>query len=82
MMIKRAILITQGLALMAIGAQANAQADLTCADVEYGYELTSKFPDIADACMDVVEQNGENFVKTTVELVSTGNNRYSRRRPQ
>jgi len=37
--------------------------------------MTSRFPNIGDACRDVVEVDGERFAKLSVELVRTGNNR-------
>lgn len=56
------------------GNSALAQSDLTCADIDFSYEITSRYPDAMNGCLDVVEVNGERFAKMTVELVRTGRN--------
>ena len=63
------------LALVAVAAPASAQTDLTCADIDFSSAVTDNYPDIAKACIDVVEINGERFAKTSVEIIRTrGNN--------
>jgi hypothetical protein len=72
---KRAILIGAGVAFMAFGANAQAQVDLTCDDIDFTGELLAEYPYASEGCLDVIERNGERFAKMQVELVSTGNNR-------
>mgnify|MGYP001811898642 FL=1 len=67
------VAMLSALPLMALASTASAQTDLTCDDIEFAYAVTSVYPDVADACLDVVESNGERFAKTTVELLRTGN---------
>jgi hypothetical protein len=69
------ISLLSALPLLAIGLPATAQTDLTCDDITFGYEMTSKFPEIGDACQDVVEVDGERFAKMSVEIIRTNGNR-------
>ena len=63
------------IALAAVAAPVSAQTDLTCADIEFGSMITDNYPDANQACLDVVEKNGELFAKTEVEVVrARGNN--------
>lgn len=75
MNIRKIITILCALPLLALGLPAAAQTDLTCDDITFGYEMTSRFPRVGEACLDVVEVDGERFAKMTVEVVRTGNNR-------
>jgi len=72
--ITKIITLLSALPLLAIGLPATAQTDLTCDDITFGYEMTSRFPNIGDACQGVVEVDGERFAKMSVEIVRTGNN--------
>jgi len=73
--IRKIIATLCALPLLAIGLPATAQTDLTCDDITFGYEMTSRFPRVGDACLAVVEVDGERFAKMSVEIVRTGNNR-------
>jgi hypothetical protein len=73
--IRKIITILCALPLLALGLPASAQTDLTCDDITFTSEMTSRFPNIGDACRDVVEVDGERFAKFSVELLRTGNNR-------
>ena len=75
MKIRKIITLLSALPLLVMGLPATAQTDLTCDDITFGYEVTSKFANVGDACLDVVEVDGERFAKLSVELVRTGNNR-------
>lgn len=75
MKIRKIIALFSALPLLALAFPANAQTDLTCADIDFNYDVTSRFPDVADHCIDVVEVDGERFAKFSVEIVRTGNNR-------
>ncbi len=77
MKIRKIISLLSTLPLLAMGLPATAQTDLTCDDITFTYEMTSRFANIGDACLDVVEVDGERFAKMSVELVTTGNNRAS-----
>ena len=57
------------LPLLAMGNLASAQSGLTCDDIEFTYEITSRYPDAKNACLGVVEVDGERFAKMSVELV-------------
>lgn len=71
MTIRRALLVLQGMFFLAIGATASAQTDLTCDDIVFGAEVTSRYADIADGCWDVVELDGERYAKMKVEILQT-----------
>lgn len=71
MTIRRAIFVLQSMFLLAIGATASAQTDLTCDDIVFGPEVTSRYADVAAGCWDVVELNGERFAKMKVEILET-----------
>ena len=75
MLVKRMATLLPALALFAFCLPAAAQTDLTCADINFTPDMRAKYLDIDDACLDVVEVNGERFAKMTVELVRTRNNR-------
>ena len=55
MNIRKIITILCALPLLALGLPAAAQTDLTCDDITFGYEMTSRFPRVGEACLDVVE---------------------------
>lgn len=70
----RFIALLSVLPLFALGTTASAQADLTCDDITFTFEVTSRYPDAKNACIDVVELNGERFAKMSIELLRTGPN--------
>jgi hypothetical protein len=74
MKIRRVLLVIPALSLLAIGATASAQTDLTCADITFSYEVTSKYASVADGCRDVVEVDGERYAKMRVEIMSARGN--------
>jgi hypothetical protein len=67
------IAVLSALPLVALGSSASAQTDLTCADIDFTSEVTSVYPDIAEACQDVVEIDGERYAKIGVEVVRASN---------
>ena len=73
----RIIAMLAALPLMALGSLASAQADLTCADIDFTPAVTSVYPDIDEACLDVVEIDGERFAKIGVEVLRSSNNSAS-----
>ena len=75
MKIRKIIALLGALPLLALAYPVSAQTDLTCDDIDFNYDLTTRFPSIADHCIDVIEVDGERFAKFSVELVRTGNNR-------
>ena len=76
---KTIALSMSALALSALSVSAIAQDEdgtgLTCADIDFNSAVTSRAPDVAQACRDVVELNGAKFAKTKVELLNTRGNR-------
>ncbi len=65
---KRGIAYISVLPLLAFASLASA---LTCSEVILGKDITDKFPTAQDACLEVVERNGETFVKMKAELTRT-----------
>lgn len=66
---KRIIVLLAALPLLAFSSLASA---LTCEDVVLSTEITSKFPTAQEACRDVVERDGQIFVKMRAELTRDG----------
>ena len=53
-----------------LGTTAFAQGpDLTCDDIEFTSLVTSQYPDVADACQDVVERDGRRYAQLRAEMV-------------
>ena len=65
---KSLLICISALPLLAFASLASA---LTCDEVVIGYEITSKFPTAQEACIEVVERDGEQFVKMKAELART-----------
>ena len=65
---KRVIVILAALPLLAFSSLASA---LTCSEVVLGSDITEKFPTAQDACLEVVERDGQTFVKMKAELTRT-----------
>ena len=74
MTIKKAFFVFQAVFLLAIGAPASAQTDLTCADITFEQEVLSNYPSAAEGCRDVVEVDGERYAKMRVEMMSARGN--------
>lgn len=70
---KRVLVILTALPLMAFSSMAFA---LTCDEVDLSYEVTSRFPTAQEACLEVLERDGQQFMKMRVELARDprGNN--------
>jgi LPXTG-motif cell wall-anchored protein len=66
---KRVIVFLVAMPLLAFSSLASA---LTCDDVAFSAEITSRFADAQDACIEVIERDGQAFVKMNVELVRDG----------
>lgn len=66
---KRIIACISVLPLLAFASLASA---LTCDDVTLSSAITDRYPDAQDACLGVVEMNGETYVKMKVELTRPG----------
>jgi len=71
---KRVMFYLSALPLLAFASTASAA---TCDDIELGYEITSQFPDAANSCLDVVEKDGEMYVKMRARLTRSPNGNYA-----
>lgn len=74
MKIGKVLFVLPALALLSIGTTASAQTDLTCADITFSYEVTSKYPSATDGCRGVVEIDGERYAKMRVEIMTARGN--------
>lgn len=54
-------------AALTMGLPAMAQAP-ECSDVEWGQDVLSRYPNIAEACQGVVERGGNRYVKFTAAM--------------
>lgn len=66
---KRVIVFLAAIPLLGFSSFASA---LTCDEVVLSEEITSKFADAQDACLEVIERDGQIFVKMKVELTRDG----------
>jgi LPXTG-motif cell wall-anchored protein len=66
---KRVIVFLIAMPLLAFSSLASA---LTCDEVVLSSEITSKYADAQNACIEVIERDGETFVKMNVELARNG----------
>jgi hypothetical protein len=71
---KRVIVFLIAMPLLAFSSLASA---LTCDEVVLSPEITSKFANAQDACIEVVERDGQAFVKMNVELLSSQGGRLT-----
>ena len=62
---KKILMCLCALPLLALAMPASAA---TCDDVEFGSEITDRFPRAKDACLGVVERDGEMYVHMKAEL--------------
>lgn len=66
---KRVIVLLAALPLLGFSSLASA---LTCDEITFSADITSQYPDAKDACLEVVERDGQPYVKMRVELVRPG----------
>lgn len=71
---KKIMFCLSALPLLALASNANA---VTCEEVTLGYEITSNYPDAAKSCREVVDRNGELFVKMKVRLTRSPNGNWA-----
>ena len=71
---KRVIVFLVAMPLLAFSSLASA---LTCDEVVFTEEITSKFADAHNACIEVVERDGQSFVKMNVEFLSSSGGRLT-----
>ena len=55
--------------LMLVAPVAAAQADLTCDDITFTAAMREEFPDIDNACIDVVERDGRRLALVEIEIL-------------
>jgi hypothetical protein len=70
---KKTMLITMLVLLGALGFTTTAQA-ASCSDVIWGAETLEANPNVAGACLDVVDKRGSQAVKLTARVVRQGVN--------
>ena len=49
--------------------------DLSCGDVEFNDDILAKYPEMREACMDVIEHEGDNYAKLEARVVRPGLNK-------
>jgi hypothetical protein len=69
MSLRKMMVLGAVMVFLLLGSAVSAQ-DLTCADIEWKSMVTDRYPNIADACIDVVEKNGKMMAKVEVEVVT------------
>ena len=68
MSLRKMMVFGVAIVFLLLGSAVSAQ-NLTCADIEWKPVVTSKYPNIADACIDVVMKDGKMMAKVQVEVV-------------
>ncbi len=66
MNVRNKILIGTAIALLSVNVNA---ASMSCSDMHFTDEMTERFPDLNDACVEVIEHDGKNFAKIELEVV-------------
>jgi hypothetical protein len=61
--------ILGGLALAVVPALALAQQPAACERVEFSAEVQARFPNIREACLDVINKDGEDYAVVKANLV-------------
>lgn len=69
MSLRKTMVLGVAIVFLLLGSAVSAQDDLTCADIEWLPAVTDEYPNIADACIDVVMKNGKMMAKVEVEVV-------------
>ena len=70
---KKTMLFSTLVVLGALGFTSTAQA-ASCSDVIYKPEFAAEFPNVAGACLEVVEKGGVDAIKLTARVVRQGVN--------
>jgi LPXTG-motif cell wall-anchored protein len=56
-------------ALVAVPASAQ---EITCDDIEFAPDLVAEYPDIGDACLEIIEKGGDRFARLELEVLREG----------
>jgi hypothetical protein len=67
-MIVRKLVVLFGACFVLMFGQAALSQNLTCSDIEWSSVVTNEYPNIADACDEVVEKDGKRFARVEVEI--------------
>lgn len=67
-MMKKILISMTAVPLLALAMPASA---VTCDEVEFTAEITDRFPSAKDACLEVVERDGQQYVHMKAELART-----------
>ena len=67
-MIVRKLMVLVSASFVLLFGQTAMSQNLTCADIEWSSAVTNEYPNIADACDEVVEKNGKRFARVEVEI--------------
>jgi len=54
-----------------IAVPASAQ-EITCDDIEFAADLVAEYPDIGEACLEIIEKGGEQFARLELEVLREG----------
>ena len=69
MSLRKMVVLGVAIVFLFLGPAAIAQEDLACGDIEWLPMVTDQYPNIADACVDVVMKNGKKMARVEVEVV-------------
>ena len=66
MNVRNQMLIGVAIALLSVNVSA---ASMSCSDTHFTDEMMGRFPDLNEACMEVIEHEGKNYAKVQIEVV-------------
>ena len=46
--------------------------EITCDDIEFAADLVADYPDIGDACLEIIEKGGDQFARLELEVLREG----------
>ena len=72
MLLRKMVFLGVAIVFLFLGSAAIAQEEITCADIEWLPVVTDQYPNIADACSDVLMKNGKVMAKVEVVVTRVG----------
>jgi hypothetical protein len=65
----KASLLAVVIGLLAVTSQNTIAAETTCADIIFSADIVSRYPDIDQACLDIVEHGGAQYAKLSAKVI-------------
>ena len=69
---KRILPTLAALLLIGMVALPASAQEITCDDIEFAADLVAEYPDIGEACLEIIEKGGEQFARLELEVLREG----------